>query len=463
MPNPVPDFSIALAGRPNVGKSTLYNRLIGGKKAIVASSPGVTRDRREGATKIGPYNARIIDTGGVSFEKTALFSKEIKHQVMQGVKESDLVWLVMDGSEGLNPYDEELYRWLVQLGKPIMAIANKVDNRDRVHIAGEFYMIGIEHMISISALHGTGIEEALQKSIELLGLTAEASPPESFPSETDEGDEHHKTEPDPVISIAFLGRPNVGKSSLVNRIFGDSRMIVSDIAGTTREAIELPFERKGEKYNLIDTAGIRRKSRTVEHLEKVSALNAINTLRATDIAVLVLDATESIADQDAKIASYILDQKNGIVIALNKWDLIKDKNKKKEIELDVRDKLRFLSYAPIVQCSAVKGSGINKLFEQVRSAHREYSRRIQTADLNRVVQMAVLRQPPPAQGRVPTKVFYGSQIKTTPPTFCLFTNHIKEIKDSYTRYMENQLRHHFGFTGTPLTILWKGRKKNVKN
>jgi len=441
--------TIALVGRPNVGKSTLFNRLIGGRTAIVASTPGVTRDRREGEWKVGEKLVRVIDTGGLSFEKEAAFSAEIEEQVAFGIEEADTVWLVVDGESGVNPYDQELSRWLKSKNKRVVAIVNKIDNHLRRAGLGDFYSLAVDAVMPVSAMHGTGIDDAIKDALDNL--------PQYSDIELEDDSEQ-----DLPIRIAFLGKPNVGKSSLVNKILGESRMIVSNVAGTTREAIELPLERKGVKFRLIDTAGIRRKSRTKEHLEKVSALNAINTLRKTDVAVLVLDSLEEVADQDAKVAGYILDAKTAIVIVLNKWDQVPNKNIGKEIELDARDHLRFLPYAHMVRCSAFSGMGLSKLFQEIKIAYKEYTRRVQTADLNRVVQLSVSRQPPPAKGYVPTKVFYGSQIKTKPPTICLFTNHIGEIRDSYTRYMENQFRYHFGFQGTPLIIQWKGRKDSVK-
>jgi len=453
-------YVIALVGRPNVGKSTLFNRLTGGRRALVAPMPGVTRDRREGFTMIGDTEVKIIDTGGLSFDRGTIFSAEIEEQVTVGVRQAGLVWLIVDGVEGLNPYDQSLYRWLLEQQVPVLLIANKVDNHARKALVGEFYSLGVSEVLPISATHGTGIEDALLASAKQLTISNIITSKNFKEEDVDEdGDGEDEDRP---IRIALLGRPNVGKSSLMNNILGEDRMIVSDLAGTTREAIEVIFERKGITYQLVDTAGIRRKSKTKEHLDKVGALNSINALRHIDVAVLVLDSTQPVADQDAKIAGYILEQKRALVIAMNKWDQIGSKQEGRELEEEVRDELKFLPYAPLVKCSAATGFGMGNLFDMVQRAYKQYNRRVQTADLNRVVQLSVMRQPPPAQGYVPTKVFYGSQVRTRPPTFCLFTNHIKEIRDSYTRYMENQFRFHFGFEGTPLTIQWKGRKENAK-
>ena len=445
-PSQIP--TIALVGRPNVGKSTLFNRLTRSRKALVASTPGLTRDRRSEEVRFEGYRFRLVDTGGMSFQGDLEFSGEIAEQVAAGVESADAVWLILDAVEGLNPYDAELYRWLLRGGKPLYVIVNKADNAARREDLADFYALGTGEIHPVSAAHGTGISTALEATAKTLDI--EEPPPE-------EG------EGTAAIRIAFMGRPNVGKSSLVNRILGESRMIVSEQAGTTREAVDIPFERQGRVYQLVDTAGIRRRARTKDYLEKIGVLSSLGALRRTDVTVLVLDVAEDIAEQDARIASYVLEQRRGIVVALNKWDRVKGRPAAmKAVESQFQRKLGFLDFAPHVRTSAQSGYGLEQLFKEIHAVHGNFNRRIQTADLNRVVQMAVLRQAPPAQGRVPTKVFYGSQVRERPPTFCLFTNHPKEIRESYTRYMENQFRYHFGLKGTPLNIFWKGRREESR-
>lgn len=445
--------TIALVGRPNVGKSTLFNRLAGGRRALVAATPGVTRDRREELVSRGNFRFRLVDTGGLGFERGAPFSEAIAEQVRVGVEHAEVVWLVVDGPEGLSPFDEEAYRWLLRSGKRVLVVVNKADNPRRAKQISEFYALGTDRIWPVSALHGNGVDEALE-------ATAALVPRMAVPRELSE----NSLAPEAGIRISLVGRPNVGKSSLVNRILGDERMIVSDIPGTTREAVDLPFQHQGAGFVLIDTAGIRRKARTKEHLEKVGALNAIQSIRRAEVGVLVVDATEDVADQDARIARYILDERRAIVVALNKWDLAgADGGAAREIEENARYRLRFANFAAMVRTSAVTGMGVERLLLEVVAAHGQFTRRIQTADLNRVVGMSVLRQPPPARGRAPTKIFYGSQVRHSPPTFTFFTNHLNEIGDSYTRYMENQLRYHFGLKGSPLTILWRARRDSKKN
>ncbi len=439
---------IALVGRPNVGKSTLFNRLAGGRRALVASTPGLTRDRRIEEVGYGRYRFTLMDTGGMAFDHNEPFSEAVAAQVEAGIEGAACVWLVMDAVEGLNPYDVELHRWVRRTHKPVLIIVNKADNPARGAEAAEFYSLGAGTVLPISATHGTGIEAALEATAEEV--------PEIIAGDEEEPEESGSR----PIRIAFVGRPNVGKSSLVNRLLGDARMIVSEQPGTTREAVDIPFSMGGSEYLLIDTAGIRRRAKTKEYLEKIGVLSSLGALRRTDVAVLVVDAADPISEQDARIANYIIDERRGVVLALNKWDQVGENARLKgRCEDGLSYKLGFLGFAPQVRTSALDGSGMEPLFRAINTVYESYSRRIQTADLNRVLQMSVLRQPPPARGRMPTKVFYGSQIRERPPSFCLFTNHPEEIRDSYTRYMENQFRYHFGLKGTPINIQWRGRRE----
>ena len=436
---------LALVGRPNVGKSTLFNRLTGARRALVAPVPGVTRDRREELVRIAGACFRLVDTGGMSFSHEVDFSREIADQVAQAVARADLVWLVVDAVDGLNPYDAELYRLLQRQGKRVLVVVNKAESPARRAALTEFFALGSEAVYPLSALHGTGLLEALEASVVLVpALRTGPEPDEAAPSAR--------------IRVAFVGRPNVGKSSLVNRILGEQRQIVSDIAGTTREAVEIPFRAFDQDYLLVDTAGIRRKARTQEGLEKLSVVNALTTLERVDVAVLVVDAQGGVADQDARIAGHILERRRAVVVALNKWDLVQaGEPKPKEVEDDIAYALRFIGYAARVRVSAVAGLGLERLFKEIRTAHREFTREVRTADLNRVVALAVRQSPPPARGKSGTKVFYGVQTATRPPSFQFFTNHAEQIQEAYTRYFENQLRYHFGFKGTPLRVEWRGR------
>jgi GTP-binding protein len=435
---------LALVGRPNVGKSTLFNRLTRSRHALVAPIPGVTRDRKEQVVRFEAFRFRLVDTGGMSFSREVAFSEEIAAQVHQAIAEADLVWLVLDAAQGLNPYDGELFRALRKLGKPVIVVANKADSPGRRAGSAEFYALGAETVYPVSALHGSGLREALEGSAQRVPalLTAAGTP----------------TTGEQPVRVAFIGRPNAGKSSLINRLLGSARQIVSEVAGTTREAVELPFRVFDQDYVLVDTAGIRRRARTKEYIEKISVLNALTAMEHADVVVLVLDANEGAAEQDARIAGYVLEKGRGLVVAMNKWDLLAVGGRQpKDVEADIAHALRFADFAPRVRLSAVTGDGMERLFKEVRMVAREFAREIQTADLNRVVQIVTRQTPPPAKGHSASKIHYGTQTGTRPPVFRFFANHPERIPDAYTRYMEHQLRYHFGFRGVPVGVQWRGR------
>ena len=446
-----------MVGRPNVGKSTLFNRLTRSKKALVATVPGTTRDRREAEVTRDGLTFKLVDTGGLGFGGEMAFSREVEMQIDAALAGAGLVWMLMDAKDGLNPFDEELHRRVVHSGKPFLAVINKADNSERRREISEFYRLGVEELFPISAHHGTGIGEVLEQSTRIL------------PAIRDIEQEHLEEDKRPrPTRVALIGRPNVGKSSLINCILGDERMIVSPIPGTTRESVEIPFMAFGKEYLLVDTAGIRRRSKTKEHLEKIGVLQSLGALPRVQVALLVVDAGEEIATQDARIASYILDYNRAVVLLLNKWDRIgKSKQKARALEDDIERKLGFLDFAARVRTSSLEddskgGQGLEKVFREIDNAANQFNRKIQTADLNRMVQAAVLRYPPPMKGRSHTRINYGLQVSSGPPTFRFFTNHPENIPESYTRFFENQLRYHFGFAGTPLRIHWEGKNSSKR-
>jgi GTP-binding protein len=337
-------------------------------------------------------------------------------------------------------------------------VVNKVDNVGRRQGLVEFYALGTERLQAISAEHGLGVDDLLEATAaELPGMRP------ARPAGTGEPEDAAAAPParaDGGLRVAFVGRPNVGKSSLVNLALGRARMIVSEVAGTTREAVETSFHLYGRDYVLVDTAGIRRRARTHEHLEKLGVLHSLGALDWVQVAVLVVDASEELATQDARIASYIVEHRRAVVVALNKWDRVAGNARRaREVEDAVRERLRFLEFAALVRTSAVDGTGIQPLFREIGRAATQFQREIQTADLNRMVQAATLRFPPPAQRGSPTRIYYGAQVGTGPPAFRFFTNHPKQIDDAYTRFFENQLRHHFGLQGTPVRIDWRARRR----
>jgi len=434
---------IALVGRPNVGKSTLYNRLTGSKRALMAATPGVTRDRREAEARPLGYHFRVVDTGGLVFGERGDFLPEVSAQVATAVAEADFVCLVVDGTEGLTAGDAEIYRWVARQGKPHLVLVNKADNPQRAEALGDFYALGTADLQPISALHGHGLDAVYAHIDERVRIRA------------DEREAAPEAEAAP-IRVAFLGRPNVGKSTLVNRILGAARMIVSEVAGTTREAIDVPFRRGGRDFVLIDTAGIRRRARTTEHLEKIGVLSSLGALHRADVAVLVVDAGGSVAEQDARLAGYVLDHKRALVVAMNKWDRVRPAAAR-DREQDIRHVLRFVDFAAHVPTSGRSGRGLGRLFEEVVAAHREFTRAVQTAELNRLLQEWVSHHAPPARRNLPSKVYYAAQLGIAPPRFRIFTNHPEQIREGYTRYIVNQVRKHFGFKGTPVEVEWRGR------
>ncbi len=456
---------IVLVGRPNVGKSTLFNRLTRSRQALVTAVAGTTRDRREGRVDDEDYRFRLVDTGGMGFGMGLEFSTEVEAQIEQAVAGADYVWVLLDAKEGLNPFDAQLYRWVRRHGKAFAGVINKADNPSRRENLAEFYALGGERLYAISAAHGLGVPALLEATArELPALRRPATVPVAAADDGEASPAAARTRAPReagALRVAFLGRPNVGKSSLVNRILGRDRMIVSEVPGTTREAVETPFEAFGRSYVLVDTAGIRRRSRTKEHLEKIGVLHSLGALNWVQVAVLVVDASGEVATQDARIAQYITEARRAVVVALNKWDCVEgEAARAKTLEADIRERLRFLEYATFVRTSALEGSGVEALFQAIERAAAQFRREIQTADLNRVVQAATLRFPPPAQGRSQTRIHYGTQVGTEPPAFRFFANHPEQIDAAYTRFFENQLRHHFGMEGTPIRIDWRGRSND---
>jgi GTP-binding protein len=392
------------------------------------------------------------------FDKKALFGPEIEAQIGTALAEAALVWVIADAAEGVNPYDAELARRVQTSGRPWVLIANKAEGPERLGRLGDFYRLGAPAVLGVSALQGFGVEEALAASaLRAPELRADAG---EAPGEST------------AIRVTFVGRPNVGKSSLVNAILGEPRFIVSEVPGTTREAVDAEVTVEGERFLLVDTAGLRRRARTTEHLDKLSAVNTLQALDRAEVAVLVLDASEGTVDQDARIAGHILERNRACVVALNKWDLVAGESLHRtsdgreasrqphEVQADIEHALRFISLAEPVRVSALGKTGLRHLFRAIRTAHRQYTRMIVTADLNRVLQIVTRQTPPPARGRSPTKVHYGVQTRTRPPEFRLFTNHPEQVREEYTRFMERQLRYHFGLAGTPLRIVWSGRESS---
>lgn len=438
---------LAIVGRPNVGKSTLFNRLAKRRVAIVDNIPGVTRDRNYATAHYGNFEFLLIDTGGFEPETPGIL-KQMRQQSQLAIEEADAVIFLMDVREGWMPDDETIYRQLVQSGKPLYFVVNKVDSQKQKQEVYEFHQSGQEMIFPISVQHNLGIDsllEAIHETIPLAPLEQEGKQ-------------------SPKIKVALVGQPNVGKSHLTNTILSNNRMVVDEIAGTTRDAVDSQFTHAGQDYLLIDTAGIRRKTKVSQKIEKFSIVSSLKSIERSDVVLLVIDATQSITTQTAKIAGYICDRKKAVVIALNKWDLAKEgRTNQKEVKLDVYERLSFIDYAPTIFVSAKTGYNVPKIFSLINKTYQQYTRRIQTSDLNMILEQIVAKYAPPIKSGRPTRIYYGNQVVSSPPTFVFMTNNPDKTNANYERYMINQLRYHFGFQGTPLEIIWRKRTSKYSN
>ncbi|WP_027356827.1 ribosome biogenesis GTPase Der [Desulfofundulus thermocisternus] len=436
MPKPV----VAIVGRPNVGKSTLFNRLVGNRVAIVEDEPGITRDRLYRDAEWAGRVFTLVDTGGLDFAGSGDIPRQVRRQVELAIEEADVILFLVDARAGLTSTDEDTAALLRRTRKPVLLVANKVEDFQRPGQLAEFYRLGLGEPIPVSAAQGMNTGDLLDRLVSVL-------PPET--GEEEEAD---------TIRIAVIGRPNVGKSSLVNAILGEERVIVSEIPGTTRDAIDTWFEREGQRYILVDTAGIRRKSRIEEAVEKYSVIRSFKAVDRCEVALVVLDALEGVTDQDKRIAGYAHEQGKASVLVVNKWDLVnKDSHTYQRFTELIRRELAFMTYAPVVFVSALTRKRISRLLEMVNLVAQQQCLRIGTSDLNRLIRDAVLRNPPPAAKNKRLKIFYATQSGVKPPTFILFVNDPELMHFSYLRYLENQLRAAFGFEGTPIRFILRQR------
>lgn len=434
---------VAIVGRPNVGKSSLFNRLAGKRISIVEDTPGVTRDRiyAEGEWLNKYYT--LIDTGGIEPNTDDVILSQMRNQAEIAIETADVILFMVDGAEGLTSTDREVAEMLFKSGKKVILVANKVDTHIIPDSVYEFYELGLGEPIVISVNNGFGIGDMLDKVIE------------NFPDECDTDYD------DSVIKVAVVGQPNVGKSSLVNKILGEQRVIVSDVAGTTRDAIDTPFEFGDRKYTFIDTAGLRKRKRISENIERYSAVRALTAIERADVCLIVIDATQGPTEQDTKIAGYAHDNGKAAIFLVNKWDLI-DKTDKTYLEFEktVRNKFPFMLYAPIMLISAETGQRVHKILELINSVYENYNRRVSTGLLNDIIGEAVLMNQPPSDKGKRLKIFYATQAESKPPKFILFINDKELMHFSYQRYIENRIRNKFDFNGTP--IVFETREKRGK-
>ncbi|MCR4576858.1 MAG: ribosome biogenesis GTPase Der [Clostridiales bacterium] len=438
---------VAVVGRPNVGKSTFFNKMSGKRIAIVEDTPGVTRDRVYADCEWLTHKFTLIDTGGIDPHSDDPLLKQMRRQSEIAIETADVIVFFTDGKQGVTADDETVADMLRRSGKPVVLAVNKIDSPKQLADVNDFYSLGMGEPIGVSSLNLLNLGDLLDEIVS------------HFPEEEAEDEE------DAAISIAVVGKPNVGKSSLVNRILGEERVMVSDIAGTTRDAVDTRFKDGDDEYVIIDTAGIRRK-RAIEYqsLERFSVVRSFAAIDRCDVALLLIDAKEGISEQDTKIAGYIDEAGKPAIIVINKWDALeKETNTLDKFTKDVREKLKFMEYAPIISISALTGQRVNRILEMVKSVYAQASRRITTGLLNDILQDAQQAMQPPATSGRRLKIYYATQSVTNPPTFVLFVNDETLMHFSYQRFLENRFRQAFGFDGTPIRFVLRERGKDEEN
>lgn len=429
---------VAIVGRANVGKSTIFNRMVGERISIVEDVAGVTRDRIYAKASWLTKEFSVIDTGGIELEN-ASFTTQIKMQAEIAIEEADVIVFVVNGREGITKEDEYVARLLQKSRKPIILIVNKIDDNQFRDYIYEFYALGVGDPIPVSGSHGIGIGDLLDQIINQLDLQDE---------ETNEDE----------ISFSIIGRPNVGKSSLTNAILGEERVIVSNIEGTTRDAIDTPFVKDGQKYRVVDTAGMRKKGKVYENIEKYSILRALTSIEKSDVILVVIDGETGIREQDKHVAGYAHEAGKGVVIVYNKWDLVdKDEKTMQKKQKEIYEQFKYLDYARIVFTSAKTGQRVDQIFPLIQESYENSRKRVQTSVLNDVLVDAQLMNPTTTFNGGRLKIFYANQVAVCPPTFVLFSNDPQYLHFSYKRYLENRLREAFGFEGTPIHIICRKR------
>ncbi|MBA5850532.1 ribosome biogenesis GTPase Der [Clostridium sp. cel8] len=433
---------VAIVGRPNVGKSTLFNKLAGKRISIVGDTPGVTRDRVYAEAEWLKYNFTIIDTGGIEPENSDIIISQMRRQAQVAIDTANVIIFIVDGKEGLTAADNEVAQMLRKSGKPVVLVVNKIDNSKYEANTYEFYNLGIGNPVPISASQGLGLGDMLDEVVKHFN---------------EDGD---YSKDDEYIKIAFVGKPNVGKSSLVNKLLGEDRVIVSDVPGTTRDAVDSYFERDDDKFILIDTAGIRRKNKVKEEIERYSVIRTYAAIEKADVCILLLDATYEISDQDEKIIGYAHELNKAILVIVNKWDLIeKDTKTMEKFKGEISRSLSFMPYAPYLFISAKTGQRVGKVLDKVKECYENYNKRIKTGILNDIISKAIMMQEPPVVGNKRLKIYYVTQTGVKPPTFVFFVNDSSCVHFSYRRYLENQLRENFDFMGTGIKLQFRERKE----
>ena len=435
---------VAIVGRPNVGKSTFFNRITRSRDAIVDDFPGVTRDRNYGDATWNDVVFTLVDTGGFLSDDKDDFANEIRFQVLQAIEDADVIILLLDGKAGISPYDRDIIEILRTTEKPVFYAVNKIDGLEQETNLYDFYSLGIEKLYPVSAEHRYGIHDFLDDLIL------------AFPKSDSVQTEN-------MIKLAVVGRPNVGKSSLINRILGEKRLLVSDIPGTTRDAIDSVCNIDGKPYLLIDTAGIRRKGKVSKKIEKFSIIKALRSLDRCDVALIVMDADEGITEQDINIAGYAFERKCSCIMLLNKWDLVeKDSKTAKKYYEQLKIESKFLSFAPAITISALTGLRVPRIFTYVDEVYNQYAARITTGQLNRIMELAIKKNEPSLFRGKRLKFYYAAQVTAKPPTFVCFVNYPDAVHFSYKRYLINQIRERAGLDKTPIRLLFRQRTGRIE-
>ena len=438
---------VAIVGRPNVGKSTLFNVLAGSRISIVQDTPGVTRDRIYASSDWNGRSFTMIDTGGIEPDSKDIILQQMREQAQIAIDTADVICFVVDVKQGLTDADDKVATMLRKSGKPVVLVVNKVDSYEKeITDVYEFYNLGLGDPFPVSATSKTGIGDMLDEVVS------------HFPQETGEEEEDDK------LKIAVVGKPNVGKSSLINRLVGKNRLIVSDIAGTTRDAIDTTVKHYGKEYTFIDTAGLRRKSKIKEDIERFSIIRTVTAAERADIVVLMIDATDGVTEQDAKIAGIAHERGKGLIIAVNKWDAVEDKETgtMKEMTEKIKSTLSFCPYAEVIFISVLTGRGIDKVFNLIDIVNENQNMRIQTGTLNEILTRALAMQETPQDKGKHLRIYYMTQVSVKPPTFVIFVNDKNLTHFSYTRYIENNLRNTFGFRGTSLRFIYREREDSIR-
>ncbi len=449
---------IALVGRTNVGKSTLFNRLTRSRSALVADIPGLTRDRQYGRGRIGDRPFIVIDTGGFEPEAKSGVYAQMARQTRQAVVEADMVFFVVDGREGLTAHDEEIATELRRRAQRVMLVVNKAEGRPREQVVGEFHALGLGDPVAISAAHGDNVRQLVEAALDMIEPPAIEDPVEATDGDdretagpTDETAGVPESAPPRRARVAVVGRPNAGKSTLINTLLGEERLVAFDQPGTTRDAVAIDFERGGRQYTLVDTAGLRRRAKVRETVEKFSVVKTLQAIEDSNVCILMLDASEGIADQDASIAGYLLEAGRAVVVAVNKWDAL-EAGERERVRSELDRKLHFLRFARVHYISALEGTGIGALMKSVDEAHAAAMSKLSTPKLTRALHEAVERQQPARRGPVRPKMRYAHQGGQNPPIIVVHGSALHHVTDSYRRYLEGWFRDQFGLVGTPLRV-----------